>query len=155
MEGETVALKGEAGGEIAYVFWTPNLALDNYTIAAPAASPSADVTYTFHVQSSNGCGEAADDVFVRVLKKIQVPNAFSPNGDGINDVWNIKELVTYPESETNVFNRYGQLVFHSQGYNKPWDGRYNGSPLPVGTYYYTIDRKNGFAVMSGWIMVIR
>jgi len=154
-EGEDVLLNGVAGGNHASMFWTPPQFLSNSQLETPMAHPSADITYSFHVVSDNGCGTATDDVFVRVLQKVGVPNAFSPNGDGINDVWNISALISYPESETNVFNRYGQLVFHSQGYNKPWDGRYNNRPVPVGTYYYTIDRKNGFPVMSGWLMVIR
>jgi gliding motility-associated-like protein len=154
-EGQTVLLNGTAGGDTSSYFWTPPQFISNTTILTPLVNPANDITYTLHVLSGDGCGTATDDVFVRVFKKIEVPNAFSPNGDGINDVWNINELVTYPESETQVFNRYGQLVFQSKGYSKPWDGRYNGKPLPVGTYYYTIDRKNDFPVLSGWIMIIR
>jgi gliding motility-associated-like protein len=154
-EGQSIVLNGVAGGDIASYFWTPAQFIDNSSILTPVVNPANDITYTLHVLSGNGCGTAIDDVFVRVFKKINIPNAFSPNGDGINDVWNIEALATYPESETNVFNRYGQLVFHSRGYSRSWDGRYNGRPLPVGTYYYTIDRKNSFPVMSGWIMIIR
>ena len=155
MAGQSVTLNGVAGGDTASYFWTPAQFITNSNILTPVVNPVSDIMYTFHVLSGNGCGAATDDVFIRVFKKIAIPNAFSPNGDGINDVWDIEALETYPESETNVFNRYGQLVFHSQGYNRPWDGRFNGRPLPVGTYYYTIDRKNNFPVMSGWIMVIR
>ena len=109
----------------------------------------------WHLLSASGCGITTDDVFVRVFEKVTVPNAFSPNGDGINDVWNIDGLKTYPESETLVYNRYGQLVLRSKGYSKPWDGKLGDKPLPVGTYYYTIDRKNDFPLLSGWIMLIR
>lgn len=155
MEGEMAQLTGKAGGDVGSFFWSPPQFIDNNKITTPAVNPPRDITYTFHVVATNGCPDATDDVFVRVLNKIAVPNAFSPNGDGINDVWNISMLNTYPESETNVFNRYGQIVFHSQGYPKPWDGRYNGNPVPVGTYYYTINRKNGLPVMSGWLLVVR
>ncbi len=154
-EGESTVLNGVIGGDTASYYWTPAQYISNVNILAPVVNPVSDFIYTLHVLSGNGCGSATDDVFVRVFKKIKIPNAFSPNGDGINDVWNIEELATYPESETNVFNRYGQLVFHSNGYGKPWDGKYNGKVLPVGTYYYTIDRKNQFPVMSGWVMIIR
>lgn len=155
IEGETVQLSGIAGGDTVSYFWTPPQFIINSTGLTPVVQPFGDITYTLHVMATNGCGTATDEVFVRVLKKIKIPNAFSPNGDGINDVWNIEALASYPESETNVFNRYGQLVFHSQGYGKPWDGRLNSRPVPVGTYYYTIDRKNNFATSSGWVMVIR
>lgn len=155
VEGQSTLLNGVAGGDTASWFWTPPVYINNSTILTPIVSPLSDITYTLHVVSGNGCPTATDEVFVRVFNKLTVPNAFSPNGDGINDVWNIDALSSYPESETNVFNRYGQLVFHSNGYGRPWDGRLNGQPLPVGTYYYTIDRKNNFPVMSGWVMIVR
>ncbi|HSC39067.1 MAG TPA: gliding motility-associated C-terminal domain-containing protein, partial [Chitinophagaceae bacterium] len=105
--------------------------------------------------TGNGCGTATDEVFVRVFQKVTAPNAFSPNGDGINDYWVIDGLDTYPESVTDVFNRYGQRVFHSTGYPRPWDGGFNGRPLPTGTYYYIIDRKNGFPLLTGWVFIVR
>jgi len=154
IEGQSVVLNGTAAGDTASYYWTPVQSISNNNIKTPVVNPVNDITYTFHVVSGDGCGIASDEVFVRVLKTVVVPNAFSPNGDGINDVWNIKALNLYPESETNVFNRYGQLVFHSQGYGRAWDGRVNGKLLPVGTYYYTIDRKNNFPIMSGWLMII-
>lgn len=155
-EGQSIQLDGKAGGDTNIVyFWTPAQFINNTSVLTPVVNPINDFIYTLHVLSGNGCGAAADDVFVRVFKKINIPNAFSPNGDGINDVWNIEALETYPESTTQVFNRYGQLVFRSQGYSKPWDGRYNGQPMPFGTYYYIIDRKNNFPLLSGWVMIIR
>lgn len=153
--GESTSLQGVAGGDVSSFFWTPIQFIDNSNSLTPVVSPLSDITYTLHVSSGNGCGIATDEVFIRVFKKITVPNAFSPNGDGINDTWVITGLDSYPESETNVFNRYGQLVFHAAGYNKAWDGRFNGKSLPAGTYYYTIDRKNNFALSSGWLLIIR
>jgi len=155
MAGQSVALAGSASGDNISYYWTPTQYMDNPLSLTPVVSPLVDFTYTLHVSTTNGCGDATDDVFVRVYQKVTVPNSFSPNGDGINDLWLIGGLDTYPESVTEVFNRYGQLVFRSVGYSKPWDGTYNGSPLPVGTYYYIIDRKNGFPVLSSWVLIIR
>ena len=84
-----------------------------------------------------------------------VPNAFTPNGDGVNDTWNIKYLDTYPGNTVDVFNRYGQKVYNSTGYATPWDGTYKGSYLPTGTYYYIINRKNGLGLLSGFVAIIR
>jgi gliding motility-associated-like protein len=70
---------------------------------------------------------------------IVIPNAFSPNGDGINDTWQIKLLNSFLNAKVQVFNRQGQLVFNTKGYSKPWDGTSNGKPLPIGTYYYVIE----------------
>ena len=155
LEGGSVILNGVAGGDSSSYYWTPAQFISNSNIKTPVVNPINDITYTFHVVSGNGCCVATDDSFVRLFKKIKIPNAFSPNGDGINDVWNIDALNLYPESETNVFNRYGQLVFHSIGYGRPWDGRFNSKLLSTGTYYYSIDRKNNLPVVTGWLMIIR
>ena len=70
---------------------------------------------------------------------VKALNAFSPNGDGINDKW----VVTNGGNCTKkisvlIFNRYGNKVFESENYNNDWNGTYKGKPLPDGTYYYTI-----------------
>ena len=89
------------------------------------------------------------------LSLLSIPNTFTPNGDGINDTWEIKYLDYYPKSTVNIFDRWGQKVFSSIGYPIPWDGTYKGTVLPSGTYYYIIDPKNGQAVFSGWLAIIR
>ena len=98
----------------------------------------------------------SDEVFVKVYKQIVIPNAFSPNKDGRHDTWKIQAIETYPNPEVTVFNRYGQTVFRSKGYATPWDGTYNGTHLPVGTYYYIIDLKiPGEPVLNGWVVIVR
>ena len=86
---------------------------------------------------------------------IAIPNAFTPNGDGINDVWHIDALVYFPDCKLSVFNRYGSIVFQSHGYPQPWDGTENGKPLPVGTYYYIISLKGDNKPLSGSLTIIR
>ncbi|MEO8885042.1 MAG: MBG domain-containing protein [Mucilaginibacter sp.] len=88
-------------------------------------------------------------------KEISVPNAFTPNGDGINDTWVIKNLQDYQNSMIMVYNRYGQEVFKSRGYSIPWDGTKNGSYVPGGTYYYKITLDNNSQILAGYISVIR
>ena len=80
---------------------------------------------------------------------------FTPNGDGVNDTWDIDNIDLYPEVEINVFNQWGNKVFESTGYFEPWDGTYNGNPLPAATYYYTLDLKNGDAPYSGSITILK
>lgn len=134
--------------------WTPTTGLSDPNVLNPVANPADDITYTLHVKSSYNCGEDTSSVFVKVYHKIVVPNAFSPNADGVNDSWEIEGLFTYPESETTVYNRYGQQVFKSIGYVKPWKGTYNGAKLPPGTYYYIIDLKTGQPKLTGWVLVV-
>ncbi|AEW01414.1 hypothetical protein A4D02_05335 [Niastella koreensis] len=154
LEGNYFTLPATASGNNLSYRWTPPTALSNPAILQPQASPADDISYTLTATSSEGC-KASDDINIKVLKAIHVPNAFSPNGDGIHDRWEIKYLNTYPGATVEVFNRYGQLVYKSAGYSQSWDGMFNGSPLPVGTYYYIINPGNGRTTMSGYVDIIR
>lgn len=87
--------------------------------------------------------------------KYQLTNAFSPNGDGINDKWNLPFLDHFSDCRVQIFNRHGQIVFTSVGYNNPWDGTINGKVAPVGTYYYIIDLRNGERPLTGYVVVLR
>jgi len=134
--------------------WTPSTGLNNPTIASPVSSPPFDITYTLTVTTDNGCSKS-DQVFVKVLKAPLIPNIFSPNGDGVHDKWVIAFLETYPGCTVDIYNRYGQVIYHSVGYSQPWDGTINGKPVPVGTYYYIVNPKNGRQQYSGYVDVIR
>ncbi|MFI5162808.1 MAG: gliding motility-associated C-terminal domain-containing protein [Sphingobacteriales bacterium] len=154
-KGESTVLNGiKTGDNITSAYWTPATGLDNPFSLTPTANPTESTTYTLHVVSQS-CGTVTSSVNVTVYTKITVPNTFSPNGDGVNDFWDIGGLITFPESLTTVYTRDGQQVFKSTGYAKPWDGTYNGAQVPGGTYYYVIDPKNGMPVLSGWVLVVR
>jgi gliding motility-associated-like protein len=155
LEGGVVQLTPalNAGFPVTYV-WSPPTGLDNPNIPDPLASPADDITYTLKVTSDKGCN-SSDQVFVKVLKKPQIPNIFSPNGDGIHDRWVINSLESYPGCTVEVFNRYGQRIYYTVGYTNPWDGTINGKPVPVGTYYYIVDPKNGRQKQAGYVDIIR
>lgn len=154
LKGQSVRLNGVATGDsITSVYWTPPDGLDNSNSLTPLASPLENTTYTLHVVSQ-GCGDAISTVAVKIYNGIKIPNAFSPNGDGINDYWNIDGIFAFPQSLTTVYSRDGQQVFKSIGYTKPWDGTYSGTLLPTGTYYYIIDLKNGQPSLSGWVAIM-
>ncbi|MFN5425308.1 MAG: gliding motility-associated C-terminal domain-containing protein, partial [Bacteroidota bacterium] len=84
-----------------------------------------------------------------------ISNAFSPNGDGINDVWVLRFLQDYPNATVQIVNRYGQVVFLSTGYSQPWDGKYRGQNLPIGTYYYLINLRNGKPTIVGSVTIVK
>jgi gliding motility-associated-like protein len=86
---------------------------------------------------------------------IKIPNVFSPNGDGINDQWNIQGLIGQDEALVEVFDRWGHVVHRSSGNYVPWDGNLKGKPLPVGTYYYLLRVAPGEKVYSGWVYIVR
>jgi gliding motility-associated-like protein len=96
-------------------------------------------------------------VILNILPPLVVvpPNAFTPNGDGVNDVWLISGLGTFPNCVVNVYNRLGESVYQSKGYSLPWDGLYKAKTLPFGTYYYVIDLANGKPKVTGYITIVR
>lgn len=154
LEGTSATINATASGDNLSYTWTPSAFLSNSTILQPITAPAHDITYKLVVSGHAGC-TASDQVNVVVLKVPIIPNVFSPNGDGVNDVWNIKYLNEYPDVSVEVYNRYGMPVYNSIGYSKPWDGTWNGKPLPVGVYYYIIDPKLGRTKMVGWVTIVR
>jgi gliding motility-associated-like protein len=86
-----------------------------------------------------------------------VPNAFTPNGDGVNDCFGIKYWGYIGDFEMSVFNRYGQRVFYTRNPSDCWDGTYGGKMQPVGTYVYMIKAFTlcGEAVKKGTLELIR
>lgn len=154
-QGNSVVLQPEITGNIMTYAWTPATGLSNTIIANPIADPGTTMTYFLQVTSTAGCQTIAK-VTVNVLVPIYVPNTFTPNGDGVNDLWDISSLLNYPNCTVDVFNRYGQSLFHSRGYSKPWDGTFNGNQLQPGVYYYIIDPKVGLIKpLSGWVSIMR
>jgi len=114
-------------------------------------------TYIYTVTDDNGCS-LTDTVIVKSERDncLTIPNAISPNGDGINDVWNIDLIDLYPDAEIKIFNRWGELVWASEkGYPQPWNGRSKGRELPVDSYHYIIDLNNGRKVILGHVTIVR
>jgi gliding motility-associated-like protein len=154
LEGGQITLPATASGDSLTYQWTPSAGLDHNNILNPVAIPPGSTTYQLVVTNAQGCSAAAQ-INVNVLKYPVIPNAFTPNGDGMNDTWNIKYLSSYPNNTVDIYNRYGQKVYYSVGYSIPWDGTYRGAVLPSGTYYYIIDPKNGRKPISGFVTIIR
>jgi gliding motility-associated-like protein len=155
LEGGQVQLNAIVSGNSNLSFlWLPNIALNNNLILQPTASPTDNITYTITATQSNNCS-SSDSVSIQVLKSLIIPNAFSPNGDRINDTWVIPYLESYPNAKLFVYSRNGQLVFESTGYIKAWDGTLNGKPLPVGSYYYFIQPGSGRKPYTGVVTILR
>jgi gliding motility-associated-like protein len=92
---------------------------------------------------------------VYVLKDVFVPNAFSPNGDGLNDFWEPAGLASYAQYDVKIFNRYGQMVYNGNSGTPLWDGRYKGKGQPAGVYTYLISIKDIGATLKGWLMLVK
>ncbi len=154
LEGGSIALTTTVTGDNLSWLWEPATYLNSSTAAVPVSTPLQDISYKVTVSNPGGCS-ASDVVFVKILKGPNIPNTFSPNGDGINERWIIEYLDTYPNCKVKVFTRQGQLVFESRGYKIPWNGTLKGKGLPIDTYYYIIEPENGRKPITGYVTIVK
>ncbi|MES2331819.1 MAG: gliding motility-associated C-terminal domain-containing protein [Bacteroidota bacterium] len=139
-----------AGGTLSY--WM------NAAATIPLANPSLldkNGTYYVKITSAAGCVSITSVAVSFVNPSLVLSNVFSPNGDGINDTWEIPAVKYYPECTVEIFSRSGQSLFRSVGYEKPWDGKLNGKSLPIGTYYYVIRATLNDPPTGGSVTIVR
>jgi gliding motility-associated-like protein len=136
--GETVQLNAYVPGGL-YYLWDPVTGLNNANIPNPLATPQVTTIYTLVAIDTNLC-KSTDSMKVTVRTDIPVaiPSAFSPNGDGKNDVFHIANLKFQKLVEFRVFNRWGQEIFSTNDNAKGWDGSYKGREQETGVYNYII-----------------
>lgn len=155
VQGDVVQLAATASAG-AYA-WTPATGLSSASLLNPTAMPATTTTYRL-TATANGCS-ASDDVTVNVeLYCIKPMEAFTPNSDGINDLWLVSTGGCLQQAKVDVFNRYGAKVYHSDDYHNNWNGTYQGKPLPDGTYYYVITCQlinNKTVYLKGNVTILR
>lgn len=152
LRGQTATLRPQTNAS--QFSWSNEPGLDDYHTQYPVASPNRTTTYTLTASNLIGC-EKTESVTVTVLTDLLVPNSFTPNGDNVNDTWEIGGLRNYPNVFLQVFNRWGTLVFSSRGYTEAWNGQHNGAPLPTGSYYYTLSSDILVQPLSGSVTILR
>lgn len=141
-------------------YWTPDYNLSCADCPTPLAWPDSNTTYYLTVEDGRGCADY-DSVVIMVRDKpftlFFIPNAITPNGDGYNDYWHIRDLERYPDNEVRIVNRWGDQVFYQAPYQNDWAGTWNGENLPGATYYYIIHIKhNGQSYdFNGPLTIIR
>jgi len=140
--GSRVELETTASEPMASYGWTPPDYLSRTDVARPVATPLLTTPYQLTALSVAGC-PASFSALVEVIEPVYVPSAFSPNADGLNDVWTITNIEKFPACEVSVFNRWGELIFHSRGYPQPWNGTYQQQPVSAGPYTYQIRTNEG------------
>ncbi len=147
-----------ASGSSGTYLWTPSTGLSSSNILNPTATPASTTNYTLRITNAQGC-TGTDDMLLTVVPYCVKPmEAFSPNGDGINDLWMITNGNCLAKAKAEVFNRYGSKVFESNDYKNNWNGFYKGKPMPDGTYYYVIKYQliNGREViLKGSLTILR
>lgn len=151
LKGESVDLA--ASGTYVSLSWAPHQSLQFPESPNPRATPESTRSYVVTAISAEGC-ELSDTVTVFVIDKFPVPNAFSPNNDGTNDNWEIPTIENYPDCRVEVYNKWGNKVFSSKGYQEPWDGTFQGKALPSGTYYYTLRLASDKDPIKGSVLLI-
>ncbi len=152
--GQSIQLNGTGNGT---ALWSPITGLDSINIFNPTATPTVTTVYLLKVTDNNSC-ISKDSVLITVdLLEFEglITNLFTPNGDGINDTWHIKDIEKYPESEVFVYNIYGKLVYTKKGYTNDWQGTYNGAELPDGTYYYVLRFEDNDKIAKGSLDILR
>ena len=136
---ESIGLSASVTGNIRSYQWTPANQLQNAQTLNPVTIPlTATTTFSLTVISSDGCSSKSNAV-IKVLKQLDLmPNAFTPNGDGKNDVFRIPPGYSIELDDFSVFDRWGNLVFTTKDISKGWDGTVNGKKSPSGAYSYYI-----------------
>ena len=143
--GGSVTLSANAGAS--YV-WSNGATTQSITVSTAGS-------YTVRVTNATGCiSTSSSAVSVSVSGALNIPNTFTPNGDGVNDTWVIDQINQYPNCTVTVFNKMGNKVFESVGYTQAWQGKFKDNDLPFDVYYYVIDVKCG-SLLKGWIALIK
>ncbi len=142
LDGDTTSLNGAVSGTDVNYYWSPSLYMNDSHSLAPLVNPPEEIDYTLYAVSTVGCGTATDDVKISVYKNIFIPNAFTPNNDGINDVFHIIPYENYKLNKFSIYDRWGKLMFETNDARIGWNGTFNGTPAPAGIYIYYIELQN-------------
>lgn len=155
-KGNTFELTPGLTGEPNTFSWTPPTYLSDSKTANPSVTDiGGDIIYTLSVSNPSGC-TATDSLRITVFNGVWTPSAFSPNNDGLNDIWDLPGIEAFPEAIVTIFNRWGEVIFLSdKGYHAPFDGTLNGNPLPAGMYAYTLRTTANRPVLKGSLMIVR
>ncbi|HEX9513627.1 MAG TPA: gliding motility-associated C-terminal domain-containing protein [Puia sp.] len=137
----SIRLDPSITGQVLSFQWSPATGLDNPDVLDPVASPAGNTTYELRVSSSAGCTASAKET-VNVFYDLLMPNAFTPNGDGRNDLFRIPPSVPVSIKRFSVYDRWGALVFTTTSSSAGWDGQFSGKPQPSGTYVWMIEFYN-------------
>ncbi|RAI98430.1 gliding motility-associated-like protein [Chitinophaga skermanii] len=154
--GQTMEMKGQGG---TVYLWSPPEGLSNPNISNPVLTSNIDRTYNLYVQNAAGC-EGSDDINVKYYEgpEIYVPTAFTPNGDGVNDIFRFIPVGIIEYKFFRIFNRWGQEIYSSVDFRKGWDGTFKGNPAKMDTYVWVVEGTdlNGAKVLrKGTVTLLR
>ena len=151
--GESIELNGFGGEEFR---WSPDSWLSSSTEQFITASPERETKYTLTTRNAYGC-EARASVRIYVDRDLTIPNVFTPNNDGYNDIWEITNIERFPNHLILIKDRQGNVIRNFTGYGNNWNGtKVDGTQLPTGTYFYIINLNDpDYELFKGSISIIR
>jgi gliding motility-associated-like protein len=155
---QPVFLNARGGNDVTYK-WSPSAGLNNPNIEKPVATLDRDMEYTLYSITNKGC-EHTSNIFIKryVGAEIYIPNAFTPNGDGKNDVLKVIPIGYKSFDFLAIYNRYGQQVYLTRDFHKGWDGTIGGVPQDAGNYVVATkmtDYNGNVMVRKGNVMLLR
>lgn len=134
--------------------WSPHSFLDDHNLQNPTVTPPSSIEYKVNIMSGFGCS-VTDSVNIIVRSSFFVPNVFTPNNDGINDLLEIKNIEKFPDIEVFIYNRWGEIIFYSKGYAQGWNGTYHGTKVTPGIYIFKIKPNlKDIPIVNGQITVL-
>ena len=153
--------RGVADGSIALTVTggtQPNSVIWSDGVISQDRAGITDGTYSVVVTDKNGCAASLDVILGFGVSEIciEIPDIITPNNDGFNDTWKIRNIDLFPNAEVFVFTRWGKQVFNTKNLAaNPWNGTYKGSLLPTDSYHYVLYLNDGSKPRSGVISIIR
>lgn len=156
-EGVTITLHAICPAATSFSWNPQNYFIKYQNTPDPDVNPIVSTTYTVTaIDINTGC-IASDTVRVIVIPDDELIfySAFTPNGDGDNDIFYIGNIFKYPNNVLKVYNRYGQVIYTSAGYKNDWDGSYQGNKVPTGTYFYILDSGTEKGKYTGSVTILR
>lgn len=152
-KGDAIVLTASGGSQYS---WTGADITSGQNLAALTIRPKQSGNYKVMVTNASGC-ISEQTIAITVINdyKLEASNVLTPNGDGYNDKFIIKNIDYYPNNTLRIFDKAGRILYTKQVYTNDWDGTVNGSPLAEGTYYYIIDLGTGIGTFKGFINIIR
>ncbi len=145
----------DATGGVQYK-WTGSEIVSGQSAATLTIRPKQSGTYKVIATNASGCSsEQSIDISVIEDYKLNASTLVTPNGDGYNDKFIIKNIDYYPNNTLRIFDKSGRVIYNKQSYANDWDGTVNGSPISEGTYFYILNLGNGKGNFKGYINIIR
>ncbi len=159
-KGQTTVLTVNSDNGTSYSWSSASGIISGENSASLTVRPMETTTYTVTVRNANGC-ESISTITIEVKEDymaVQAENFLTPNGDGVNDSWVIKNIDAYPDHTLSIYDRSGRELYKVRNYKNDWNGTFNGMPLAEGTYYYIIrfdQNQPSLKMVKGFITIVR